>query len=119
MVPRSKGTILFTGATASLRGAATFSAFGVAKAGLRSLAQSMAKELHPLGIHVAHIVIDGGVDTPWVRNNFKEAIEKAPPDSLCRPDEIAEVYWNLCHQHRSTWTFEVDVRPYCEPFSKM
>jgi len=114
MVPRKSGTILFTGATASKRGAATFAAFCVAKAGLRSLAQSMARELSPFGVHVAHVVIDGAVDTPWIRQNFRDHIAKFPPDGLCQPDEIAEVYWQLSQQHRSVWTHEIDVRPYCE-----
>eukprot|EP00816_Leptocylindrus_hargravesii_P010764 CAMPEP_0196810154 /NCGR_PEP_ID=MMETSP1362-20130617/9990_1 /TAXON_ID=163516 /ORGANISM="Leptocylindrus danicus, Strain CCMP1856" /LENGTH=283 /DNA_ID=CAMNT_0042185041 /DNA_START=60 /DNA_END=908 /DNA_ORIENTATION=+ len=93
MVPRGRGTIIFTGATASIRGAPNFSAFSVAKSGLRSLAQSMARELGPQGIHVAHVVIDGAVDTPWVRKNFEDHIHKMPPDGIMPPDQIAEVYW--------------------------
>lgn len=80
MAPRGRGTIIFTGATASIRGAPNFAAFSVAKSGLRSLAQSMARELGPQGIHVAHVVVDGAVDTPWVRENFADHIRKMPPD---------------------------------------
>ena len=113
---KAGGTIIFTGATASLRGAANFSAFATAKAGLRALSQSMARELGPEGIHVAHIVIDGVVDTPWIRKNFADALERLPPDGICKPQQIAEAYWQLSQQERCAWTHEMDLRPYSERF---
>ena len=116
MTPRKSGTIIFTGATASMRGAANFSAFAVAKSGLRALAQSMARELGPEGVHIAHVVIDGAVDTPWIRNNFSELIDKIPDDGLMPPSHIADIYYQLSQQHRSVWTHELDIRPYCEKF---
>lgn len=114
MVPRGRGTILFTGATASLRGGPGFSAFASAKAGLRAVAQSMARELGPQGIHVAHTVIDGPIDMPWIRENFGEELSKRGPDALLAPDDIAETYWSIHRQPRSAWTFEVDMRPWTE-----
>ena len=113
---KAGGTIIFTGATASLRGAANFSAFATTKAGLRALSQSMARELGPEGIHVAHVVIDGVVDTPWIRKNFTDALKRLPPDGICKPTQIAEVYWQLSQQHRCAWTHELDLRPYSERF---
>ena len=113
---KAGGTIIFTGATASLRGAANFSAFATTKAGLRALSQSMARELGPEGIHVAHVVIDGVVDTPWIRKNFTDALERLPPDGICKPTQIAEVYWQLSQQDRCAWTHELDLRPYSERF---
>ncbi len=114
MVPRERGTILFTGATASLRGGAGFAAFAGAKHALRALAQSMARELGPQGVHVAHVVIDGAIDTPWIRENFPQLVESRPADGLLAPDEIAANYWMLHAQSRSAWTFELDLRPYLE-----
>ena len=114
MVPRGRGTILFTGATASLRGGAGFSAFAGAKHALRALAGSMSRELAPQGIHVAHVVIDGAIDTPWIRENFAELVKNRPPDGLVLPDAIAESYWMVHQQHRSAWTFELDLRPFDE-----
>ena len=114
MVPRQKGTILFTGATASLRGGSGFAAFASAKAGLRAVAQSMARELGPEGIHVAHVVVDGAIDMPWIRENFGEELAKRGPDAMLAPDEIAETYWAIHAQRRSAWTFEVDLRPWIE-----
>jgi NAD(P)-dependent dehydrogenase (short-subunit alcohol dehydrogenase family) len=114
MVPRGRGTILFTGATASVRGGAGFAAFAGAKHALRALAQSMARELSPEGIHVAHIVIDGAIDTPWIRENFAEMIAQRPPEGLLSPEAIAESYWMLHDQPRSAWTFELDLRPFDE-----
>lgn len=114
MTPRGKGTILFTGATASMRGAAGFSAFAGAKHALRALAQSMARELGPQGIHVGHVVVDGAIDTPWIRENFPQMVESRPADGLLSPDAIAESYWQLHAQPRSAWTFELDVRPFDE-----
>lgn len=116
MLPRGRGAIFFTGATASLRGGSGYAAFASAKAGLRAVAQSMARELGPAGIHVAHLVIDAGVDTAWVR----ERIEASPdpdtrarlqPGRLVRPDSIAEAYWRLHEQPPDAWTFELDLRP--------
>ncbi len=114
MVPRGRGTLLFTGATASVRGGAGFAAFAGAKHALRALAQSMARELGPQGVHVAHVVIDGAIDTPWIRENFPEMVAASPPDGLLAPEAIAENYWLLHHQPRSAWTFELDLRPYAE-----
>lgn len=114
MAPRGRGTILFTGATASLRGGSGYAAFASAKNGLRAVAQSMARELGPLGLHVAHVVIDGAIDTPWIRENFGEALADRGPDAMLVPDAIADTYWALHAQPRSAWTFEVDVRPWLE-----
>lgn len=115
MVPRGRGTILFTGATASMRGAAKFAAFAGAKHALRALAQSMARELGPKGIHVAHVVIDGAVDTAFIRDTFPQMYgEKMPKDGILLPDHIAENYWQLHRQPRDAWTFEIDLRPYME-----
>ena len=116
MLPRGRGTILFTGATASVRGGAGYSAFAGAKHGLRALAQSMARELGPRGIHVAHVVIDGAIDTQWIRNNFPDAEERAKVDGLLQPDAIAEVYWQIHSQPRTAWTQEMDLRPWNEIF---
>ncbi|BAT61571.1 diacetyl reductase [(S)-acetoin forming] [Variibacter gotjawalensis] len=114
MVPRKRGTILFTGATASVRGGAGFSAFSGAKHALRALAQSMARELGPEGVHVAHIVVDGGINTAFIRDNFPERAALLPDDGILDPDAIAENYWTLHSQHRSAWTHELDVRPWME-----
>ena len=114
MVPRGRGSILFTGATASLRGGVGFSAFAGAKHALRALAQSMSRELSPQGIHVAHVVIDGAIDTPWIRENFGELIKQRPPDGLLSPESIADNYWLLHQQPRDAWTFELDLRPFDE-----
>jgi NAD(P)-dependent dehydrogenase (short-subunit alcohol dehydrogenase family) len=116
MVPRGSGTILFTGATASLRGGAGFSAFSGAKAGLRMLAQSMARELGPQGIHVAHVVIDGGIDTAFVRGLRADFDSLKARDGVLSPHEIATNYVMLHNQHRSAWTHELDLRPWCESF---
>jgi len=114
MLPRGRGTIIFTGATASLRGAAGFSAFAGAKHALRALAQSMARELGPKGIHVAHTVIDGAIDTQFIAENFPERYARKASDGILSPDAIAEAYWQLHCQHRSAWTFELDLRPWSE-----
>jgi NAD(P)-dependent dehydrogenase (short-subunit alcohol dehydrogenase family) len=116
MVPRGRGTIVFTGASASLRGRSGFAAFSSAKHALRALAQSMAKELGPEGIHVAHVVIDGAIDTPWIRENFPERAALKPQDGILEPDAIAEMYWMLHGQPRSAWTHELDLRPWMEPW---
>ena len=119
MLPRGKGAIFFTGATASLRGGAGFAAFAAAKAGLRMVAQSMARELGPKNIHVAHLVIDAGVDTAFVRERIRaregeEAVANLPPDRLMRPQAIADAYWTLYQQPRDAWTFEMEIRPFGE-----
>jgi NAD(P)-dependent dehydrogenase (short-subunit alcohol dehydrogenase family) len=116
MAPRQRGTIVFTGASASLRGRSGFAAFSSAKHGLRALAQSMAKELGPEGIHVAHVVIDGAIDTPWIRENFPERAALKPQAGILEPDAIAEMYWMLHSQPRSAWTHELDLRPWMEPW---
>jgi NAD(P)-dependent dehydrogenase (short-subunit alcohol dehydrogenase family) len=114
MVPRGRGTILFTGATASVRGGSGFSAFSGAKHGLRALAQSMARELAPLGIHVAHPIIDGAIDTEFIRTTFPERYALKDRDGILDPDAIAEAYWQLHCQPRSAWTHEMDLRPWIE-----
>jgi NAD(P)-dependent dehydrogenase (short-subunit alcohol dehydrogenase family) len=114
MLPRGRGTILFTGATASVRGSAGFSAFSGAKHALRALAQSMARELGPQGIHVAHIVIDGAIDTAFIRENFPERYALKERDGILSPDAIAENYWQLHCQQHSAWTHELDLRPWIE-----
>jgi NAD(P)-dependent dehydrogenase (short-subunit alcohol dehydrogenase family) len=116
MVPRGRGTILFTGASASLRGRAGFAAFSGAKHALRALAQSMAKELGPQGIHVAHVVIDGAIDTEWIRENFPQRAALKAQDGILEPDAIAENYWLIHRQQRSAWTHELDLRPWIEPW---
>ena len=116
MIPRGKGTIIFTGATASLRGGAGFSAFSGAKAALRMLAQSMARELGPQGIHVAHTVIDGGIDTEFVRGLRPDFDALKAKDGVLSPDAIAASYVALHKQHRSAWTHEMDLRPWMEGF---
>ena len=114
MVPRGRGTILFTGATASLRGSAGFAAFAGAKHALRALAQSMAREFGPLGIHVAHVVIDGAIDTPFIRENFPERYALKEKEGILDPEAIAENYWRLHLQPKSAWTHELDLRPWIE-----
>ncbi|MDX2171123.1 MAG: SDR family oxidoreductase [Deltaproteobacteria bacterium] len=116
MGPRGRGTILFTGATASLRGRAQLAAFAGAKHALRALAQSMARELGPEGIHVVHVVIDGPIDMPWIRQNFPDLVAQRPADGLLNPDDIAETYFALHQQARSAWSFEIDLRPWVEPW---
>jgi len=116
MLARGRGTIIFTGATASLRGGSGFAAFAGAKHALRALAQSMARELGPQGIHVAHVVIDGAIDTAFIAENFPERYAKKADDGILAPDAIAENYWNLHRQPRSAWTHELDLRPWSEPW---
>lgn len=121
MLPHGKGTILFTGATASLRGGKGYAAFASAKFGLRAVAQSMARELDPQNIHVAHLIIDAGVDTAFVRDRIRqrggeEALAKLEPDQLMDPESVANAYWYLHTQARDGWTFELDLRPYKEPW---
>lgn len=114
MVPRGRGTILFTGASASLRGRAQFSAFAGAKHSLRALAQSMAHELGPKGVHVAHVVVDGAIDGAFTRENIPGAAERLAHDGILKPDEIARNYVWLWKQGRSAWTHEMDLRPWTE-----
>jgi len=116
MAPRGQGTILFTGATASLRGSSQFAAFAAAKGGVRQVAQSMARELGPQGIHVASVIIDGMIDSQRVRERFPERAAQLPPEGMLKPDDIAEIYWQLHQQPRSTWSFEADLRPWAEKF---
>ena len=119
MLPRKQGSIFFTGATAGLRGGSGYAAFASAKFGLRAVAQSAARELGPQGIHVAHLVIDAGVDTAWVRERMREregaaAVAAHEPDRLMRPEAVAEAYWALHQQPRDAWTFEQEIRPFAE-----
>ena len=112
MVVRGRGTILFTGATASLRGGARFANLAVPKFGLRALAQSMARELGPKNVHVAHVIIDGQIDA----DRYASLRDERGPDSLLVPAAIAEAYHDLYCQHRSAWTQELDLRPWMERF---
>lgn len=114
MAPRNRGTILFTGATASVRGGSGFSAFAGAKHAVRALAQSMARELGPEGIHVAHTIIDGAIDTAFIRDNFPDAYARKAHDGILQPDDIAEAYWQIHKQPRTAWTHELDLRPWTE-----
>jgi short-subunit dehydrogenase len=111
-----KQTIIFTGATASLRGSAGFAAFSGAKMALRALAQSMARELGPRGIHVAHSIIDGAIDTAFIRETFPQRYALKEQDGIVNPDHIADAYWMLHQQPRDAWTHELDLRPYMEKF---
>ena len=114
MLARQRGSIFFTGATASLRGRDGFSAFAGAKHALRALAQSMARELGPQGIHVAHLVIDGAIDTEWIRENFPQRYALKEHDGILNPVHIADAYWTLHCQPRDAWTHEMDLRPWSE-----
>jgi NAD(P)-dependent dehydrogenase (short-subunit alcohol dehydrogenase family) len=119
MLPRGRGHIFFTGATAGLRGGAGYTAFASAKFGLRAVAQSAARELGPQGIHVAHLVIDAGVDTAWVRERIKEregedALFNLDPGRLMRPESVAEAYWQIYQEPRDAWSFEREIRPFAE-----
>ncbi len=111
-----KGTIIFTGATASLRGSANFAGFSGGKMALRALAQSMARELGPMGVHVAHTIIDGVIDTEFIRNRFPERYTLKDQDGILNPEHIADAYWMLHRQPRDAWTHELDLRPYMEKF---
>lgn len=114
MTKRGRGTIIFTGATASTRGAAGFAAFASAKHGLRALAQSMARELGPENIHVAHVVIDAAVDTQWINDNVPESAALKLKDGIVDPADLAGNYVMLHEQPRNAWTFEMDIRPWIE-----
>jgi len=114
MVTRGRGTIIFTGATAGLRGSANFAAFAGAKHAVRALAQSMARELGPRNIHVAHVVVDGAIDTAFIRDSFPERYALKEQDGILNPDHIADNYWHLHAQPRDAWTHELDLRPWIE-----
>jgi NAD(P)-dependent dehydrogenase (short-subunit alcohol dehydrogenase family) len=116
MLPKGSGTVLFTGATASLRARPPFLAFASAKAALRAVAQGLAREFGPQGIHVAHVVIDGVIGGDYARNKFPDFVATKGDDGLLAPDEIADAYWALHCQPRSAWTHELDLRPFKEPF---
>ncbi len=116
MLKRGTGTIIFTGATASLRGGSGYSAFSGAKAALRMLAQSMARELGPRGLHVAHVVIDGAIDTAFIRQRHPDFDTAKAADLVLSPDAIAAQYVMLHHQPRNAWTHELDLRPWGERF---
>jgi NAD(P)-dependent dehydrogenase (short-subunit alcohol dehydrogenase family) len=111
-----KGTLFFTGATASLRAKPPFTAFAAAKAGLRALAQGMAREFSPQGIHVVHTIIDGVIDGERAKNQFPDYVQAKGKDGLLQLDAIAETYWAIHKQHSSAWTHELDLRPFKEPF---
>jgi len=114
MVPRGRGTVIFTGATASVRGRDGFAAFAAAKHGLRAVAQSMARELGPQGVHVAHVVIDGAVDGVFIRGNREDVDALVERDEILKPEDIAQAYVALARQPRSAWTHELDLRPWRE-----
>jgi NAD(P)-dependent dehydrogenase (short-subunit alcohol dehydrogenase family) len=117
MVPRGRGTILFTGATASVRGGSGFAAFAAAKFGLRAVAQAMARELAPKNIHVAHLIVDGAIDSEAIHRRLTAPTGVMPdlaPDSMIRASSVAEAYWVLHNQSRDGWTHELDLRPYSE-----
>jgi NAD(P)-dependent dehydrogenase (short-subunit alcohol dehydrogenase family) len=116
LVPHGRGTVIFTGASASIRGKPGFAHFSAAKAGLRMIAQSMAREYGPLGIHVAHVVVDGGIDGDRLRNRAPTLVKERADDGLLGIDAIAENYWHIHCQPRSAWTQELDLRPFKEPF---
>ena len=114
MLPRGRGSIFYTGATASVRGKEGFAAFSGAKHALRALAQSMARELGPKGIHVAHLIIDGAIDTEFIRDTFPERYALKEREGILNPDHIADTYWQLHQQPRDIWTHEMDLRPWIE-----
>lgn len=116
MLPRERGSIFFTGATASLRGRDGFAAFAGAKHALRALAQSMARELGPQGIHVGQIIVDGAIDTEFIRENFPQRYKLKERDGILNPEHIADAYWTLHQQPRDAWTHELDLRPWLEPW---
>lgn len=116
LVPQGHGTVIFTGASGSLRGRPKFAAFAAAKSGLRAVAQAMAREFGPAGLHVAHAIIDGGIDGDWLKSAFPQMAADKGADGLLQPDAIAEAYWQIHCQPRSAWTHELDLRPYKEGF---
>lgn len=116
MLPNGRGTLFFTGATASMRAKPPFTAFAAAKAAVRALAQGMAREFGPQGIHVVHAIIDGVIDGERAHRQFPQFVAAKGSDGLLQPDAIAETYWQLHRQHPSAWTHEIDLRPFKEPF---
>ena len=114
MAAQGRGTIIFTGATASVRGGPNFASFASAKHALRALAQSMARELGPMGVHVGHIIVDGMIDSEAVRSKFPEEAEALTDGGMLDPDHIAEAYWTMHAQPKDAWTFEMDIRPSVE-----
>lgn len=116
LLEQGGGSLIFTGASGSLRGSANFSPFGSAKAALRGLAQSIAREFGPQNIHVGHVIIDGGIQGERLLSRIPGLVEQRGPDGLLQIDAIADAYWTLHHQHRSAWTLELDVRPWAEKF---
>ena len=116
LAPLGRGTVLFTGASGSLRGRPRFAAFNATKGGLRLLVQSMAREFGPQGIHVAHVIIDGGIEGERLLSRMPDRKEKAGPDGLLGIEAIVENYWHIHRQPRSAWTHELDIRPYKETF---
>ena len=114
MSARGRGTIIFTGATASVRGGANFASFASAKHALRALSQSMARELGPMGIHVGHIIVDGMIDSDAVRAKFPDEVDALPDGGMLNPDHIADAYWAMHAQPKDAWTFEMDIRPSVE-----
>jgi len=116
LVPLGRGTLIFTGASASLRGRPGFGHFSASKAAVRMISQSMAREYGPLGIHVAHVLVDGGIDGERLRKMYPEAASERGEDGLLRPEAIADAYWHLHTQQRSAWTQELDLRPFREQF---
>ena len=116
LAPLGRGTVLFTGASGSMRGRPRFAAFNATKGGLRLLVQSMAREFGPQGIHVAHVIIDGGIEGDRLLSRMPDRAEKAGPDGLLKVDAIVDNYWHLHRQQRSAWSHEIDLRPYRETF---
>jgi NAD(P)-dependent dehydrogenase (short-subunit alcohol dehydrogenase family) len=116
LAPIGRGTVIFTGASGSLRGRPKFAAFNATKGGLRLLVQSMAREFGPQGIHVAHVIIDGGIEGDRLLSRTPDRAEKVGPDGLLKVDPIVDNYWHLHTQQRSAWTHELDLRPYKETF---
>ena len=116
MVPRGSGTILVTGASASVKGYAGGAAFGSAKFALRGMTQALAREMWPKGIHVAHFIIDGAIDTEFIKEFWPHAYQKKDEGGILDPEHIAENYWNVHCQPKDAWTFEMDLRPWMENF---
>jgi len=116
LLERGGGSLFFTGASGSLRGKANFAPFASAKAALRNLAQSIAREFGPQGIHVGHVVVDGGIEGERLLSRMPQLKDQRGPDGMLNIDAIAEAYWVMHHQHRSAWTLELDLRPWAEPF---
>ena len=116
LLEKRGGSLLFTGASASIRGKPKFAHFGSAKAGLRNLAQSLAKEFGPRGVHIGHIIVDGVINGELAKTHFRDYLESLGESGSLEPDAIADSYWFLHNQPQNAWTFELDVRPYKEPW---